>query len=150
MAKTFINLSLFALFAAATGCEFHARSAEDYRDVTQALLDTKAGDIKACYDGALKGQKDLQGRVTVQFTVEAETGKLKDVKVDPAGTTAPEVLSACVTSAVNGLALTPPDKRDGIATWVYDFQPGGAAAPAAPAAAAPPPAGLPGLPPPKS
>ena len=121
MAKTFINLSLFALFTAATGCEFHARSAEDYRDVTQALLDTKAGDIKACYDAALKGQKDLQGRVTVQFTVEAETGKLKDVKVDPAGTTAPEVLSQCVTNSVNGLALTPPDKRDGIATWVYDF-----------------------------
>src|SRR5262245_43476584 len=139
MATTFIKLSLFALLAAATACEFHARSPEDYRDVTQALLDTKAQDIKACYDGALKGQKDLQGRVTVQFVVEAETGKIKDVKVDPAGTTAPEVLSACVTNSISGLALTPPDKRDGIATWVYDFTPGGAPA-AAPAPA--PAAGL--------
>jgi hypothetical protein len=130
MKTTFIKLSLFALLAAATGCEFHARGPEDYRDVTQALLDTKAQDIKACYDGALKGQKDLQGRVTVQFVVEAETGKLKDVKVDPAGTTAPEVLSQCVTNAVSGLALTPADKRDGIATWVYDFTPTAAAAPA--------------------
>lgn len=136
MRTTFIKLSLFALLAAATGCEFHARSAEDYRDVTQALLDTKAQDIKVCYDTALKGQKDLQGRVTVQFVVEAETGKIKDVKVDPAGTTAPEVLSQCVTNSVSGLALTPPDKRDGIATWVYDFAPS-AAAPADPAAAAP-------------
>jgi hypothetical protein len=130
MKTTFIKLSLFALLAAATGCEFHARSPEDYRDVTQAVLDTKAQDIKACYDGALKGQKDLQGRVTVQFVVEAETGKLKDVKVDPAGTTAPEVLSQCVTNSVSGLALTPPDKRDGIATWVYDFTPTAAPAPA--------------------
>jgi hypothetical protein len=146
MRTTFIKLSLFALVAAASGCEFHARGPEDYRDVTQALLDTKAQDIKACYDGALKGQKDLQGRVTVQFVVEAETGKLKDVKVDPAGTTAPEVLSQCVTSAVSGLALTPPDKRDGIATWVYDFTPNGAAAPAEPAGAP----GFPGVPPPKS
>jgi hypothetical protein len=150
MATTFIKLSLFALVAAAAGCEFHARSAEDYRDVTQALLDTKAGDIKACYDGALKGQKDLQGRVTVQFVVEAESGQIKDVKVDPAGTTAPEVLAQCVTNSVSGLALTPPDKRDGIATWVYDLSPTGApAADAAPAAPAPAP-GIPGLPPPKS
>ena len=131
MTTTFIKLSTFALLAAATGCEFHARSPEDYRDVTQALLDTKAGDIKTCYDGALKGQKDLQGRVTVQFVVEAETGKIKDVKVDPAGTTAPEVLSQCITTSIGGLALTPPDKRDGIATWVYDFTPNGAAAAAA-------------------
>jgi len=123
MATTFTKLSLFALLAATTACEFHARSPEDYRDVTQALLDTKAADIKACYDGALKGQQDLQGRVTVQFIVEAETGQIKDVKVDPAGTTAPEVLSQCVTTSVGGLALTPPDKRDGIATWVYDFAP---------------------------
>jgi hypothetical protein len=140
MRTTFITPALFALAAATVGCEFHARGAEDYRDVTQALLDTKAQDIKACYDGALKGQKDLQGRVTVQFVVEAETGMIKDVKVDPAGTTAPEVLSACVTNSISGLALAPPDKRDGIATWVYDFTPGAAPA-AAPAPA--PAAGLP-------
>lgn len=122
MATTSIKLTLLALLATSTvACEFHARSAEDYRDVTQALLDTKAPEIKACYDNALLGQNDLQGRVTVQFVVEAETGRIKDVNVDPAGTTAPEVLSQCVTTAVSGLALTPPDKRDGIATWVYDF-----------------------------
>ena len=121
MAKTFVKLGLVALFASVTGCQFYARSPEDYRDATQKLLDTKAADIKACYDGALKGKQDLQGRVSVQFTVEAETGKIKDVKVDPAGTTAPETLSTCVTTAISGLALTPPDKRDGIATWVYDF-----------------------------
>ena len=144
MRTTSIKLCLVALVAAATGCEFHARSPEDYRDVTQALLDTKAQDIKACYDGALKGQKDLQGRVTVQFVVEAETGKIKDVKVDPAGTTAPEVLSQCVTNSVSGLALTPPDKRDGVATWVYDFTPN------APAGAAPAPASTGLLPAPKS
>ncbi|HEX6276926.1 MAG TPA: AgmX/PglI C-terminal domain-containing protein [Polyangiaceae bacterium] len=134
MKTTVIKLSLLALATAATACEFHARGPEDYRDATQAVLDTKTQDIKACYDAALKGQAELQGRVTVQFVVEAETGRIKDVKVDPAGTTAPEVLSQCVTGAISGLALTPPDKRDGIATFVYDFSSAGAAA-------APPPAG---------
>jgi hypothetical protein len=47
------------------------------------------------------------------------------------------VLSSCVTTAIGGLALTPPDKRDGIATWVYDFTPTGAPAAAAPPAPAP-------------
>jgi hypothetical protein len=130
MAKTFVKLGLVALFASVTGCQFYARSPEDYRDATQKVLDTKAADIKACYDAALKGQKDLQGKVSVQFTVEAETGKIKDVKVDPAGTTAPETLSSCVTTSLNGLVLQPPDKRDGQATWVYDFTAQPAPAPA--------------------
>ncbi len=121
MAKTFVKLGLVALFASVTGCQFYARSPEDYRDETQKVLDTKAADVKACYDAALQGAPELQGRVSVQFTVEAETGKIKDVKVDPAGTTAPETLSGCVTTALSGLTLDPPDKRDGIATWVYDF-----------------------------
>jgi len=129
MANTTLKFGLVALVASVTGCEFYARSPEDYRDATQKVLDTKAGDIKACYDAALKGTQDLQGRVTVQFTVEAETGKIKDLKVDPAGTTAPETLSTCVSNAFSGLALTPADKRDGIATWVYEFT---ATQPAAP------------------
>lgn len=132
MATTGLKFGLVALLASATGCQFYARSPEDYRDATQALLDTKAPEVKACYDTALKGQSELQGRVTVNFTVEADTGNIKDVRVDPAGTTAPETLSTCVTNSLSGLALTPPDKRDGVATWVYDFT-----AQPAPAAAAP-------------
>jgi hypothetical protein len=121
MAKTSMKLALLALVASSVGCSFYARSPEDYRDETQKLLDTKAVDIKACYDAALQGKQDLQGKVTVAFTVEAETGKLKDVKVDPAGTTAPAELQTCVTNSVSGLALAPPDKRDGQAIWIYDF-----------------------------
>lgn len=130
MANTTLKLALVGLVAGLTGCSFYARSPEDYRDATQALLDTKAQDVKTCYDTALKNEKELQGRVTVQFTVEAETGRVKDVKVDPAGTTAPDTLSMCVTNAISGLALTPPDKRDGVATWVYDFTPSAPPAPA--------------------
>jgi hypothetical protein len=76
MAKTSIKLALLALVASSIGCSFYARSPEDYRDETQKLLDTKAADIKTCYDTALQGMQDLQGKVTVAFTVEAETGKL--------------------------------------------------------------------------
>jgi hypothetical protein len=121
MAKTSFNLALFSLIASTVGCSFYARSPEDYRDEVQKLLDTRSADIRACYDGALQGNKELQGRVTVALTVEAETGMIKDVKVDPAGTTAPAELQTCVTNAVSGLALAPPDKREGQATWIYEF-----------------------------
>jgi hypothetical protein len=121
MANTTLKFGLVALLASVTGCQFYARSPEDYRDATQKVLDTKAGDIKACYDTALKGKQELQGKVTVHFTVEAETGLIKQVQVDPAGTTAPAEISGCVTTAINGLKLDPPDKRDGVATWTYDF-----------------------------
>lgn len=121
MSTISMKLALLTVLTGAVGCSFYARSPEDYRDEVQKLLDTKAGDIKACYDAGLKGKADLQGRVTVALTVEAETGRLKDVKVDPAGTTAPEELQTCVTSAISGLALAPPDKRDGQAIWIYEF-----------------------------
>ena len=121
MSTISMKLALLTVLTGAVGCSFYARSPEDYRDEVQKLLDTKAADIKACYDAGLKGKGDLQGRVTVALTVEAETGKLKDVKVDPAGTTAPAELQTCVTSAISGLALAPPDKRDGQAIWIYEF-----------------------------
>lgn len=114
--------SLLALTALGTaGCSFYARSAEMYRDDTQALLETKAADIKACYDNELKSNPNLTGRVTVHFIVEKETGKITNVAPVPAGTTADEKLTACVVSALDGLVLTPPDNNDGDATFVYDF-----------------------------
>jgi hypothetical protein len=125
-------------FTVASGCQFYARSPEDYRDATQALLDTKTPAIKACYDAQLNTAKDTAGKVTVHFKVEKETGKLVDIAADPARTQAPEALTKCVVDSLQGLALTPPDKRDGDATFEYVFSPSGAAAPAEPAASTPP------------
>jgi orotidine-5'-phosphate decarboxylase len=118
MTKSFGMLILLAL---AAGCSFHARSPDEYRDATQALLDTKGGDIKTCYDSALKGKSDLAGMVTVHFTVEAETGKLSNVTADAAKTQAPEVLTQCVVKSLDGLALNPPDANPGEGTFEYQF-----------------------------
>ena len=123
MTKSFFT---FFVLAGVAGCSFHARSPEDYRDATAALLETKAADVKACYDGALKSNKELAGAITVHFKVEKETGKLVDITSDPTGP-----LGDCVTNSINGLALTPPDARDGDATFSYQFSVG--PAPAAPA-----------------
>ena len=118
------------------GCSFAARSPDMYRDDTQALLATRDAQVKACYDQALATNKEQQGRVTVKFLVEHDTGKVINVAADPAGTTAPEPLTKCVVDSLQGLVLNPPDKRDGDASYVWEFVVG-----PPPAPAAPPPAG---------
>lgn len=128
-----ISLCVLGLVAGVTGCSFAARSPDMYRDDTQALLETKSPQIKSCYDEALKTNKDLQGRVTVKMLVEHDTGNVSNVAADPAGTTAPEALTKCVVDSLQGLVLAPPDKRDGDASFVYEFTVG--APPPAPAPA---------------
>ena len=118
MTKSF---GMFMLLALAAGCSFHARSPDEYRDATQALLESKSADIKTCYDEALKGKNDLAGTVTVHFTVEAETGALSNVSADAAKTQAPEVLTQCVVKALEGLKLDPPDANPGDGTFEYHF-----------------------------
>ncbi|MFO0670865.1 MAG: AgmX/PglI C-terminal domain-containing protein [Polyangiaceae bacterium] len=133
--KTTILMASVLAFAA-TACSFAARSPEMYRDDTGAALAKKNDDIRACYDGVLKGTPGAAGKVTVKFDVETETGKVANVTVDKAGSTAPDAVSECVTKAIAGVAIAPPDARKGEATWVYEFS-------APPPAAAPAPAPAP-------
>jgi len=133
MTKSF---GMFLLLGLVAGCSFHARSPNEYRDATQALLDTKSAEIKTCYDDALKGKSDLAGTVTVHFTVEAETGALSNISADAAKTQAPDVLQQCVVKSLSGLKLDPPDANPGDATFEYQFVVGPTPPAAAPAPAA--------------
>ena len=107
----------------AAGCSFAARSPEMYRDDTKAVLETKNNDIRACYDGVLKGTPNAAGKVTVKFNVETEAGKFTNIAVDKPNTTAPAEVADCVTKSINGLGVSPPDKREGEATFVWEFAP---------------------------
>lgn len=127
-------IASFALVSVSSilGCSFAARSPEMYRDETKAVLETKNNDIRACYDGVLKTSPGVQGKVTVKFDVETEQGKLTNITVDKANTTAPDPVTECVTKSISGLGLTPPDQRKGQGTWAWEFT-------------APPPPSAPGL-----
>ncbi len=138
MLKTFAISSLALVIG---GCSFYARSPDQYRDDTSNLLSTKSVELNACYDTVVKTEPSAAGKVTVLFTVEKKTGKIGNVAADPARTTAPASLVACVVTAINGLILNPADQRNGNATFEYDFaRPAPAAAPAAPPPPPPPPA----------
>jgi hypothetical protein len=122
---------LFSLAASsfALGCTFMARGPEDYRADTRAVVETRTADIQSCYDSALKADKKLAGSVIVHFTVEHETGAIKEASVLPEST-APESLGTCIVNALNGLTLDPPDERDGDATFVWEFRQAATPAPA--------------------
>jgi hypothetical protein len=136
MRKSPYHLALLALAVTAAGCSVAARDANTYAQDTQKVLESRSGAIKTCYDQLLKTDTNISGNVTVKFMVKTETGDLTDIKVDPAGTTAPEALSQCVVTSLQGLKLNPPDAQEGLATYSWTFQ-AGVALPAAPVAAAP-------------
>lgn len=122
MTKSLVLIG-FAL-AATTGCSVAVRDANTYRDDVGQVLATKNADVKACYDNILKTKKDTAGTVNVHFTVEMKTGAFKDVKVE-----GPAELGTCVSSALGGLVLTPPDDGHvGDASFVYEFTVGAPAA----------------------
>jgi hypothetical protein len=73
------------------------------------------------------------GHVTVKFEVDNAHGKISNVTVDKANTTAPDAVSDCVTRHIEGLTLSPPDTHLGQGSWTYEF-----VAPSTPAAATTP------------
>ncbi len=126
MKNTFRTMKTLALLGlavtATTACQYHARSAEKYRDATQELLLTRQNEIQGCYDNILKQDKAAQGLVKINFTVQKDTGTIVDPAVDADGTTAPTELGDCIVNSIQGLALTPPDARDGLASFTYEFK----------------------------
>ncbi|WP_106390759.1 hypothetical protein [Enhygromyxa salina] len=89
-----------------------ARGPDDYRAVTRSLVDTKKGDIEACFGGE-------KGTVVVNFTVEKKTGKIANTLVDEKKSDASAEVSSCVVSKIEGLAIDRGDMRDGAANFTW-------------------------------
>ena len=102
------------------GCT--ARSRLQYRNDTRRLLDARIPQIKACYDAILKTDEKVKGQVVMRFVVTEETGKVTNVEVETNRTKAPDALVECVRASFEeAMVLTPPDKRQGHATFVWEF-----------------------------
>lgn len=117
--KTIVATALLAVAALSSGCGL--RSSEFYRDDVQKLLESKSGDIKACYDKGLEGDKKLAGPVTVRFTVAEDTGKITNPAVQGEANPA---LQECVVRNIEGLELQPPDVNPGDGTFTWEFSVG--------------------------
>jgi hypothetical protein len=118
IAALFLGASALGLLTVGCG---NARTPDQYAADTQAVLAAKSGPIKDCYEAELRKDKSVKGQVVVAFNVEPDTGKIDGIKVV---TPATPGLTACVTSALEGLALQPADSNQGVATFTWDFTPG--------------------------
>lgn len=117
------NLVVVGLLAGLAACDGAGRSQQAYAADANRLLETRRPDLVRCYDDALKTDPAAAGTVTVQFVVEPDTGVIKHATIDSNHTTAPDELDQCVLHAVLGLTLTPSDRNEGRATFVYNFKP---------------------------
>jgi hypothetical protein len=117
-----IGALVLALGVASTACSFIARDTPTYERDTSALLDTRSGELQACYDAELARSPEMAGKLTVSFTVEKKTGEITALAWDKNRSTVTESLATCVITALDGLALADPDQRDGIATFTYTFR----------------------------
>ena len=120
--KTLFIVTAAVGLSSIAGCAY--RSPEMWRDDVSKVLATKQADMKACYDGVLKTTPTAGGKVSIAFEVETEGGKIQNVVVDKSKSTAPAELGDCVKKNVEGLVISPPDKRLGQGTAEFDFQPG--------------------------
>ncbi len=121
MKKALTILGSVALVMGVSACSFVVRDAATYASDTQAVLATRSGPIKACYDEALKADPQVGGTVAVRFTVEKKTGNILTPALVPEKTTAPQPLADCVLNQLNGLVLDPPDRKPGDGTFVWAF-----------------------------
>ncbi|HSC86394.1 MAG TPA: AgmX/PglI C-terminal domain-containing protein [Polyangiaceae bacterium] len=120
MTKKLILMACLATSLA--GCKFTARAPEEYKSDTDKAIAAKQGDLKACYDEVLKADSKAAGVVKVKFTIAPETGAFQNVAVDEEATTAPAPLGECVVKILTGLKIDPPDAREGVVTWSYEFK----------------------------
>jgi hypothetical protein len=118
--KPGLFVAIAMVCAILSGCA--VRSPEMYRDDTRKLLESKQTGLQACYDAELQSHPDAAGKVIVRFTVEDDTGKIVDPKIDDLQSTPNRTLRGCVLDALKGLVLDPPDERTGDATFVWEFQ----------------------------
>jgi outer membrane biosynthesis protein TonB len=75
------------------------------------------GAIKACYEGQLKRNPSLRGRLRIRFTI-LETGALDEVEATEDGVGSPDV-AACVVGTVRSWRT--PFRPSGPVTVEYPF-----------------------------
>jgi len=120
-------IAAITITAGLVGCAHVKRDEAQYRDDTRSLLESRNAQIKSCYDNMLASDSSASGTVTVNFVVEKKTGVVTNVAVNPEQTQAPAALQTCVVRALDGLVLTPEDRKTGEATFTWVFRPGASA-----------------------
>ena len=90
-------------------------------DVVQRVVQERSGEVKYCYEVALKRDPKLSGRLDVEWTIQ-RSGRVTAVKVFEDTVGDPE-LSACLVERVQGW-LFPADRANGEVIFPFVLVPG--------------------------
>jgi hypothetical protein len=88
----------------------------------QQIVDTvkaHVGDIKACYEDALKEDQGLKGKLVVEFTVGADGKVLSTRKLEASMKSAK--LEGCILNKTKGWPFPKPTKGVGNVVFPYPF-----------------------------
>lgn len=84
--------------------------------VIQAVVRASFGRFRACYEGALRNDPHLQGRVATRFVIDRD-GSVREAKVDPTSDLPDQAVLLCVALEFKKLRF--PEPNGGIITVVY-------------------------------
>ena len=88
-------------------------------DVFEEIVDKHKSDVSDCYATAKEAKPELAGKLSLDFTIDG-TGKVSEVKVDPASTLKDDGVNACVSDKAKSWSF--PKTRDGQSmTLPYSF-----------------------------
>jgi len=73
--------------------------------------------IRICYERSLKVNPDVQGKVTIRFTI-GRAGTITDIQITE-NTTGDAAIGTCIAQKVRAWRFSPPD--EGEVTFSYPF-----------------------------
>ncbi len=106
-------------------------------EVIQRIVRQNFGRFRLCYEGGLRNNPNLTGRVSVGFTI-ASDGSVKNTRV--ASSTLPDAgVAACIQRAFTGLSFPQPDGGEATVTYPILLAPAGGTLPSSPPGSTPTP-----------
>ena len=87
------------------------------KQAIQRVIRGKKNEMRACYEGQLKSNPTLEGKLVIRFVIAAD-GTVASVQEENT-TLSDEVMKACVMNVIRGLFF--PDWKSGVISIVYPF-----------------------------
>jgi len=86
-----------------------------------SAVQAKEKSFRACYASALRRNRNLKGRMTIEFRVDKDSGKVEDAKVVKSAIK-DRTMKKCVVKVANGMSVpeAPGKYVDGV--YEIDFQ----------------------------
>jgi hypothetical protein len=115
-----LSAIIAAVFIATTAAACSSSLKPSVRKDIEVRMKSKHDRYQACYQQALAGDRDLEGHLTMKFTVDKD-GRFDGVQVTDSSLRNRE-LEECVVSQTSGLRLSKGDKKEILVSYQLNFE----------------------------